>query len=60
MDLLKWSIRKSVPNLSKISHENEILSQKGIQLNTKGVLNPHPSPPPPHPITYKVYVMGTY
>ena len=35
MDLLKRSTKKSVPNLSKLSHEKEILSQRG-----GGWLNP--------------------
>ena len=41
MDLLK-SIRKSVPNLSKIAHENGILSQKeGLTEPQKLPLNPN-------------------
>ena len=48
MDLLKRRIRKSVPNLSnlsKISHENGILSQGvGREWNGMDRLNPHPSP----------------
>ena len=44
-DLLKRCIRKSVPNLSnlsKISQENEILSQSGVRLNPR---NPSESAP---------------
>ena len=40
MDLLKRSIWKSVPNLSKIFHENEILSQKGVQSYPQNPLPP--------------------
>ena len=32
-----------MPNLSKISHGDEILSQKGVPLT----VSPHPPPPPP-------------
>ena len=62
MDLLKRSTRKGVPilsDLSKISHENEILSQRwgkgwswgwGVRVRFSSTEPPPPSPPPHPPL----------